>query len=108
MRGSVVLKFVPDFAKPWFAEPARRSFIRALDKRFPFFPYFLFPEPKINQLSLYLTCLLPGDATFIDGAYDLEIMPEDVYALIRRKLDTLLRFCDLVQDGASREVGRSF
>ncbi len=101
MRGSLILHFKPESRVPYFADPARRLFVQKLDLRFPFLPYFLLPEPKLDQVSSYMQCLLPGDAVQIGASYGMPVVPLDLLNLLRRKIESVIRFSRLIRDDSS-------
>ncbi len=98
LKGSIVLRFVKyrDKSSIWWTVPEIRAFIHRLDEKYPFFLYFLLPEERLSLIQHYLQCLLPGKAIQMSGGWGMEILPIDLFELLRRKIDTLIDYCQLV------------
>lgn len=110
LKGTIALGF-PKYDKQnvvWAALPDVRNFIKKLDNKYPFIPYFLMPQPEVKQLSYYLQCLLPNQMVkAANGTYQMEIQPRDFLWLVYKKIETLIRFTDYLNDN-SEEVLKDF
>jgi hypothetical protein len=101
LRGTIALGFTKydNQNVVWAALPDVRSFIRKLDGKYPYIPYFLMPEPEVKQLAWYLQCLLPNPM-YLSGNnnYQMEVDPKDFFWLVYKKIETLIRFSSHVND----------
>jgi hypothetical protein len=99
LRGKIVISFTSydSDPRPNWAIPQIRSFIQALDKAVPYYPYFLVSDPAVAYVLFYLLCLIPFG--------DLErrsYSPADLLAAALRKTADVTAFCKEIGDDAER------
>ncbi len=99
LRSKIIISFrsYDSDPRPNWAIAEIRSFIRALDKGVPFFPYFLVGDPALEYILFYLLCLVPFKDV-ASGSYS----PADLLSVSIRKTADVTGFCKEIKDDPER------
>jgi hypothetical protein len=102
LRGKVVLGFsvYDNDPRPNYAIPEIREFVQSIHKALPHFPYFVAPDPSLQQILIYLLCLIPIDVAGGKFTYS----SHDLMHAVDNKTIEIGRFCEKIADNINHAV----
>lgn len=79
-----------------------RRFIQLLDREFLYFFYFLDLDPRINQVFLWVACLLPSTSIEQhDKQVGIAIEPMTLALLLVKRIQAIEAFCEQILDDST-------